>query len=346
MIAFLKQILIFLHLNLIGFWKSCQEQIWDRHKSLPAVSNRAMSKKLVRHDLFSEVGEFLDSIPASMKRAATEEYKKFLHLKFVMEDTEIPAILSPSTLVDNVWHAHMLRPSTYNNFCQSVFGKLIDHDMAGSKSSDNEKLIRRRRTITAYKMVFNQEPNALLWEDDIMPNPSSCLILTPKLKPIGKGPKSILFKNSIGKSFYLVLKATETMEDLKRKIQSHERIAIDLQIISFGDRSLSRTCPHCKTADKRSLGEFEEFRTVFGPEKLIMPSEDKEMVEFHVGTIPRGNFVKSEGSKLSHVTIKALTGKSINISAKVNQSKKLVRFSFRNYVPSMNIFVGPKLKIC
>ena len=46
-----------------------------------AVFNRAMNKKLVRHDLFSEIGEFLDSIPASMKRAATEEYKKFLHLK-------------------------------------------------------------------------------------------------------------------------------------------------------------------------------------------------------------------------------------------------------------------------
>ena len=59
-----------------------------------------------------------------------------------MEDTEIPAILSPSTLVDSVWHAHMLHPSLYNNFCQSVFGKIIDHDMAGSKSSDNEKLKR------------------------------------------------------------------------------------------------------------------------------------------------------------------------------------------------------------
>ena len=46
-----------------------------------AGSNRAMNKKLVRHDLFSEIGEFLDSIPDSMKRAATEEYKKFLHLK-------------------------------------------------------------------------------------------------------------------------------------------------------------------------------------------------------------------------------------------------------------------------
>ena len=45
------------------------------------MTNRAMNKKLVRHDLFSEIGEFLDSIPALMKRAATEEYKKFLHLK-------------------------------------------------------------------------------------------------------------------------------------------------------------------------------------------------------------------------------------------------------------------------
>ena len=46
-----------------------------------STTNRAMNKKLVRHDLFSEIGEFLDSIPASMKRVATEEYKKFLHLK-------------------------------------------------------------------------------------------------------------------------------------------------------------------------------------------------------------------------------------------------------------------------
>ena len=59
-----------------------------------------------------------------------------------MEDMDIPAILSPSTVVDSVWHAHMLRPSAYNNFCQSVFGKIIDHDMAGSKSSDDEKLKR------------------------------------------------------------------------------------------------------------------------------------------------------------------------------------------------------------
>ena len=134
------------------------------------------------------------------------------------------------------------------------------------------------------------------------------------------------------------------MDDLKRKIHSQEGIPVDPQIIFFRNLENVLTCP-CKTVHNRILGEFEEFRTVFEPEKLIMPSEDQEMVEFCVGTIPRGNIVKSEGSKLSHVIIKTLTGRTINISVKVKQSKKLVRFSFRNYVLSMNIFVGPKLKI-
>ena len=121
------------------------------------------------------------------------------------------------------------------------------------------------------------------------------------------------------------------MEDLKRKIQSHERIPIDLQIISFGNKSLSWTCPLCKTADKKSLGEFEEFRTVFGPsEKLINKpseafkeedSEDEKNDEFNVSAMPHENFVKSTGSKLSYVTVKTYSGRSLKISAKVNQTK-------------------------
>ena len=289
-----------------------------------SMSNRAMNKKLVRHDLFSEIGEFLDSIPSSMKRVATEEYKKFLHLKLVMEDTEIPAILSPSTLVDKVWHAHMLRPFAYNNFCQSVFGKIIDHDMAGSKSSDDEKLKRRRRTITVYKMVFNEEPNALIWEENMVSEPSSRLILKPSLTrktSLRKSPKSIYFENSKHpeKGFRLTIKATDTMEDLKRKIQSQEGIPVDLQIISFNRNCLSRGCPQCKAADNRSLDKFEEFRTVFDPsEKLIMPSEDQKEDEFRVESMPPENFVKSKGSNLSYVTFKTLTGKSYKVSAKAH----------------------------
>ena len=98
-----------------------------------------LSEKLVRYDVFEEVGEFLDSIPMNLRRSATEEYKKFLHIKLLMEDTATPAILSPSGIIDQVWHVHLMRPTVYSNFCHSCFGTLIDHDIAGSKSSEFEK---------------------------------------------------------------------------------------------------------------------------------------------------------------------------------------------------------------
>ena len=109
------------------------------------------------------------------------------------------------------------------------------------------------------------------------------------------------------------------MEDLKRKIQSQEGIPVDPQIISFGARKLSRKCPQCKNADNRSLGEFEEFRTVFGPSKKLVITLDEESDKFHVSSCLRQSYIKSEGSKLSFVTIKTLTGKSFKLSAKVSQ---------------------------
>ena len=120
------------------------------------------------------------------------------------------------------------------------------------------------------------------------------------------------------------------MEDLKRKIQSHEKIPIDSQIIYFGNKSLSRTCPQCKTSDNRSLGEFEEFRTAFGPPKPSEAfkeedSEDEKKDEFNVSAVPHENFVKSTGSKLSYVFVKTLTGKTLKISAKVIQTTNLIK---------------------
>ena len=98
-----------------------------------------MDRKLIEYQVFEEVGEFLDTIPTSLRRKSVVEYKKFLHLKFLMKDTSCPAILSPSGLIDIVWHTHLLMPINYAKFCKSVFGHSIDHDLAGSKSPENEK---------------------------------------------------------------------------------------------------------------------------------------------------------------------------------------------------------------
>ena len=70
--------------------------------------------------------------------------------------------------------------------------------------------IRRRRTLTVYKMVFNEEPNTLIWEENVVSQsqPSSHVIFRPKLKPIGKGLKFIRFEDSSGKSFSLALKVS------------------------------------------------------------------------------------------------------------------------------------------
>ena len=83
-----------------------------------------------------------------------------------MNDTEIPAILSPSEMVDQVWHAHLLRPKLYAQFCQVAFGKIIDHDLPGSKSFKDEKAKRKERTRNLYKVVFKQEANCVIWMEE------------------------------------------------------------------------------------------------------------------------------------------------------------------------------------
>ena len=127
--------------------------------------------------------------------------------------------------------------------------------------------------------------------------------------------------------FVCFFQASDTTEDLKRKIQSQEGIPVDPQIISFGARKLpvknrkilSRKCHQCKNTDNRSLGQFEEFRAVFGPSKKLVIKLDEESDEFHVSSRAHQSYIKSEGSKLSFVMIKTLTGKNFKLSVKVSQ---------------------------
>ena len=123
------------------------------------------------------------------------------------------------------------------------------------------------------------------------------------------------------------------MDDLKRKIHSQEGIPVDPQIISFGNlenrKTLSLTCPQCKTVDNRTLGEFEEFRIAFGhSEKLIMPSGYENKDKFKVSAPWPQIYVKSKGAKLSPVTVRTTTGKTLKINIKVNQTTNLIQIYF------------------
>lgn len=160
-----------------------------------------MYRKLIEYPVFEEVGEFLDTIPPSLRTKSVVEYKKFLFLKFLMKDTSCPAILSPSGLIDIVWHTHLLMPNNYAKFCQSVFGQSIDHDLAGSKSPENEKSKRRERTQNLYRVTFNKEPDGRFWMEnstaDEQFDPHSFLNLPTAPKILKQKPEMITSNRQI-----------------------------------------------------------------------------------------------------------------------------------------------------
>ena len=110
---------------------------------------------------------------------AVVEVFRFLCLKVLENDLDA-TMLSPSGIVDIVWHTFMLLPKLYNNFCNSMLPlrgvghpRVIDHNPMGTDDVDRED--RYRRTLQLYKEVFGTKPPILFWpsaeeefhEDDV-----------------------------------------------------------------------------------------------------------------------------------------------------------------------------------
>jgi len=117
------------------------------------------------------------------------EYKRFLALKVISEDTSDPMFLSPSALVDQAWHAHLLHTAQYRAAC-SALGATIDHSPTGAQDQD---LVRGKRlglTKAFYMTVFQQIPPSQFWElkYPIVPSMVECRVDLLKLKyPIVPG---------------------------------------------------------------------------------------------------------------------------------------------------------------
>ena len=81
------------------------------------------------------------SLPSVNIPELLEEYKKFLAIKVIAGDTSEPLLLSPSALVDQAWHAHLLSTASYSAAC-SALGAVIHHSLAGSQDVE---MVRRKR---------------------------------------------------------------------------------------------------------------------------------------------------------------------------------------------------------
>ena len=86
-------------------------------------------------------------------------YKKFLAIKVVCGDNASPHQLSPSPLVDQVWHLHLQHPGFYVAACMKI-GEgfdLIDHNPITAEDDAYKNLNRLERTKIAYKLLFGIE---------------------------------------------------------------------------------------------------------------------------------------------------------------------------------------------
>ena len=77
--------------------------------------------------------------------------------------------LSPSGLVDKVWHCFLLLLKLYYQFCDKILPseiaapRIFDHNPRGAEDKDRDD--RYMRTLRRYERVFGVEPSSLYWEE-------------------------------------------------------------------------------------------------------------------------------------------------------------------------------------
>ena len=89
---------------------------------------------------------------------AIVEYKKFMFLA-----AKSDLMVSPSPVVDVVWHEHLTFTQSYHDFC-SLLGKQIQHIPSTRDSGDYERFrLAKERTGKLYAQAFGEPPRDI-WE--------------------------------------------------------------------------------------------------------------------------------------------------------------------------------------
>eukprot|EP00611_Tribonema_gayanum_P015334 TRINITY_DN27168_c0_g1_i1.p1 TRINITY_DN27168_c0_g1~~TRINITY_DN27168_c0_g1_i1.p1 ORF type:complete len:289 (+),score=41.74 TRINITY_DN27168_c0_g1_i1:70-936(+) len=99
----------------------------------------------------------------AMQVEVLHEYLRFIVLKLQAKDTSGSPRLSPSPLVDEMWHCHLLDTESYASFCQEIGGGFIHHRLGGMADDPAAKQERLAKTTAAYEQYFGSAPPARVW---------------------------------------------------------------------------------------------------------------------------------------------------------------------------------------
>lgn len=86
------------------------------------------------------------------------EYKKFMYLAATANE-----MVSPSEIVDIVWHQHLIFTNSYTDLCK-LLSKKIEHIPSTHNRSEKEKFLKaKQRTKELYERNFGNQPKEI-WE--------------------------------------------------------------------------------------------------------------------------------------------------------------------------------------
>ena len=91
---------------------------------------------------------------------AIKEYKKFIYLGAVSD-----FVVTPSKVIDQVWHEHLLFTKAYRDFCSDVLGFEFDHHPELLPMTDQTGTFNAQYldTLELYKKEFGINPPADIW---------------------------------------------------------------------------------------------------------------------------------------------------------------------------------------
>ncbi|KAJ3351333.1 hypothetical protein GGF32_004332 [Allomyces javanicus] len=135
------------------------------------------NKRLSRMVLYDEAMDRIDMAwtfaDARLRRSAAlavdldlalREYRRFLVLKVAHQDANAQ-LLSPSAIVDQVWHAHLLDTMAYLAMNDHL-PFFIHHDPRGAYDEDAANRVRRfDNTRTTYRARWGVDPPGAIWDD-------------------------------------------------------------------------------------------------------------------------------------------------------------------------------------
>ena len=93
-----------------------------------------------------------------------QECQHFFHVKARVNDWD-GAKLSPSFMIDQVWHVWILHTKLYMEYCDATFGHIMHHDASKAFCTTDAKAARYAETRRQYAVFLHSEPKGPYWPE-------------------------------------------------------------------------------------------------------------------------------------------------------------------------------------